>query len=89
LLFRSISTNRTQADTVLVTPDIALHAYHKFFDIALKDLEKHQLSAYLGEFTKAMQENARVQVTKENGNMVAHAQRVLAQTTVARILLEN
>lgn len=80
---------RTQADTVLVTPDIVLHAYHKFFDIALKDLEAHSLTVQLKQFVQALYENADTQMQKHTGDTSGHYQKILAQITVAKVLLEN
>ena len=80
---------RTPADTILVTPDIVLHAYHKFFDIALKDIEEHQLTVELTQFVRALYENADAQMKQHSGTARDHYQKILAQVTVARVLLEN
>jgi|SRR5579872_82121 len=81
--------DRTQADTVMVTPDIVLHAYHKFFDIALKDAEKNQLSPELGQFIDALYDNANIQMNQHSGAARDHYQKILAQITVARVVFEN
>ncbi|MDE2311854.1 MAG: DUF3160 domain-containing protein [Patescibacteria group bacterium] len=80
--------SRTPGDAVLVTPDVVLHAYHKFFDLALKDIERHQLSDALKQFTLALYNNVAAQA-QQSGAAQAHYQKILAQLTVARVLLEN
>ena len=41
---------RTPQNTKLITPDIVLHAYHKYFDLTLMELEADELSPLLRTF---------------------------------------
>lgn len=81
--------NRRPEDAVLVTPDTVLHAYHKYFELTLEELEQHDLSQALGDFLTGLHANL-VQASKNSqGDVKARYQNLEAQIVLARILLEN
>ncbi len=80
---------RAPEDAVFVTPDIVLHAYHKYFDLSLAELEQTDLSPALEKFLTEITGNVAQEITQATPDVAARYQNILAQLTVARVLLEN
>lgn len=80
---------RLPENTVLVTPDIALHAYHKFFEMTLEELEKKELAELLGQFLDSLWDNLATQAKSGQPTIRARAQVLLAQLAVARTLFDT
>jgi len=91
--FDSIGTSsifdRKPEETVLVTPDIVLHAYHKYFELTLKQLEQNELGTYLGNFLTSLQENLATATNNSSGTVLERYQNLQAQILLARVLWEN
>src|SRR4029077_10468605 len=80
---------RTPQNTKLVTPDIVLHAYHKYFDLTLTELEQNELSPLLGTFLTGLSNNAAQAAAQASADIAVRYQNILAQINVARALLET
>ncbi|MDD2680625.1 MAG: DUF3160 domain-containing protein [Patescibacteria group bacterium] len=80
---------RKPEDAVLVTPDTVLHAYHKYFELTLEQLEQHELSQALGSFLSGLHANLSVAVKDSQGEVRTRYQNLEAQIVLARILFEN
>lgn len=80
---------RAPENTVLITPDIALHAYHKFFEMTLEELEKKELAELLDQFLDSLWDNLATQVKSGQPEIRARAQVLLAQLAVARTLFDT
>jgi len=81
--------DRKPEDAVLVTPDTVLHAYHKYFELTLEQLEQRELNQALGEFLTGLHANLIAAVKNNSGEVKARYQNVEAQIVLARILFEN
>jgi len=81
--------DRQPADTVLINPDLVLHAYHKYFELTLEQLEQHELNQSLGEFLSGLHTNLAAAVAGSKGEVQQHYQRLEAQIVLARVLFEN
>jgi hypothetical protein len=73
----------------LVTPDIVLHAYHKYFDLTLTELEENELSPLLRTFLTELADNAAQAASLVPPEIALRYQNILSQMNVARALLEN
>jgi hypothetical protein len=73
----------------LITPDVVLHTYHKYFDLTLTELEETVLSEKLGVFLSALSENIIRAARSAGPDAAARYDQILAQMTVARVLFEN
>ena len=80
---------RAPEDAKLVTPDVVLHAYHKFFEMTLEQLEQNELAQSLGDFLDSLQSNLATASRSSSGTVQQRYQNLLAQVTVARVLFEN
>jgi hypothetical protein len=80
---------RAPQNTKLVTPDIVLHAYHKYFDLTLKELERDELLRLLKTFLSGLANNATQAATQAPADIAVRYQNILAEINVARTLLEN
>jgi len=80
---------RTPQNTKLITPDIVLHAYHKYFDLTLMELEANELSPLLRTFLTGLANNAAQAAGRAAPEIAVRYQNILAQINVARALLEN
>ncbi|MDR3642724.1 MAG: DUF3160 domain-containing protein [Candidatus Doudnabacteria bacterium] len=80
---------RTPDNTKLVTPDVVLHTYHKFFDMTLEQLEQKELAQSLGDFLNSLYGNLLGAEQNSTGYTQTRYQNLLAQMTVARVLFEN
>jgi hypothetical protein len=85
----SLIYGRLPEDTVLITPDTVLHAYHKYFELTLEQLEQHELNQSLGDFLISLNANLKEAVKNSSGPVQVRYQSLLAQLTLARILFEN
>ncbi len=81
--------DRKPEDAVLVTPDTMLHAYHKYFELTLEQLEQRELSAALGKFLTGLHANIAAAVKNSRGDVKTRYQNVEAQIVLARVLFEN
>ena len=82
------SEMRVPENAKLVTPDIALHAFHKFFSMTQEELEKAELRAQLKLFLTGLL-NAAAEAQKTVPSAARGYARVQAQMAVALVLLEN
>ena len=80
---------RDQTNAKLYTPDIVLHAYHKYFDDALKTLESRDLTVSLQQFLTLVNDNIAADLLNASGETVNHLNQLTAQVAVARTLLAN
>ncbi len=81
--------DRKPEDAVLVTPDTMLHAYHKYFELTLEQLEQHDLSVALGDFLSGLHKNIAQAAKNSRGDVKARYQNIEAQVVLARVLFEN
>jgi hypothetical protein len=81
--------DRKPEDTVLVTPDTVLHAYHKYFELTLEQLEQHELSQELGNFLSGLHANLALASKNSSAEVKTRYQNLEAQIVLARILFEN
>jgi hypothetical protein len=80
---------RKSEDTKLVTPDIMLHAYHKYLELTLEQLEQNELSKTLNDFLTSLHHNIVKAVQKNSGYIKERYQTLEAQIILARVLLDN
>lgn len=80
---------REPQNTRLVTPDIVLHAFHKFFENSLEYLEEHELSDVLRDFTADARQQLVARKNSASGKLAKRFEVLAAQFTVAQILFEN
>jgi hypothetical protein len=81
--------NRKPEDTKLVTPDIVLHAYHKYFELTLEQLEQNELTLTLGDFITQLHNNLAYAVKNNAGTVKERFQNLEAQIVLGRVLFEN
>ena len=81
--------NRKPEDTKLVTPDVVLQAYHRYFELTLEQLEKNELGKTLGDFIDSLHDNLATAVKNSSGDSKTHYQTLEAQIVLARVLFEN
>ncbi len=80
---------RKPEDSRLVTPDVVLHAYHKFFENTLELLEQNELGQTLNEFLVTLQTNLATAAKNSEGVIKERYQNLNAQIILARVLNEN
>ena len=73
----------------LVTPDVMLHAFHKYFENSLEYLERFDLAPLLRRFLQQAQARALTYRDQSGGKLAARYEVVAAQLTVPLIILEN
>jgi hypothetical protein len=73
----------------LVTPDVLLHAFHKYFENSLEYLERFDLAPLLRRFLQQAQANALRYRDQSSGKLAARYEVVAAQLTVPLVLLSN
>ncbi|OGR24817.1 MAG: hypothetical protein A2139_10845 [Desulfobacca sp. RBG_16_60_12] len=73
----------------LVTPDVMLHAFHKYFENSLEYLERFDLAPLLRRFLQQAQARALTYRDQFRGQLAARYEVVAAQMTVPLIILEN
>ncbi len=80
---------RSPENARFITPDVVLHAFHKFFSNSLKYLEKHDLAKMLRTFVQKTQAAALHYKEQSSGKLAGHYELIAAQITVPLILMEN
>ncbi len=80
---------RVPENTKLVTPDIVLHAFHKFFAMTQEQLEKAELRASLKQFLEGLLATATDAQKKAPPAASRSYDRIRAQVAVSLTLLEN
>lgn len=80
---------RKPENAKFVTPDIVLHGYHKYFEMTLEELEKHDLRNALTSFLDDMVAGALAATKSGDAVTKERAQSVAAQMITAQILLQN
>ena len=80
---------RTPEDTVLVTPDVVLNGYHKYFEMTLEQLEQTSLASDLGSFITSLHSNLAQAVASSTGTTKERYQNLEAQIVLARVLFET
>lgn len=73
----------------LVTPAIVLHAFHKYLENVLEQLEKTVLRETLLHFTGEMQRQALACKNATAGDLAGRFELIAAQFTVPAVILEN
>lgn len=73
----------------LVTPDVLLHAFHKYFENSLEYLERFDLAPLLRGFLTQAQAGALKYRDQSSGKLAARFEVVAAQLTVPLVLLAN
>jgi hypothetical protein len=73
----------------LVTPDVMLHAFHKYFENSLEYLERFDLAPLLRRFLHQAQIQALKYRAQSSGKLAARYEVVAAQLTVPLVILEN
>lgn len=84
-----VAAARQPADAVLVTPDVVLHAYHKFFELTLEELERTDLNVALGRFLRSMRSNLATAAAGSDGSLRERYLNLEAQITLAQVLYQN
>ncbi len=84
-----LALSREPQNARFITPDIALHAYHRFFEMTLEQLEAHELNNTLKQFLNELSSNLSNRLKTSSPELKDSYGRLLAQITVARVLLEN
>ncbi len=82
-------SERSPENAKLVTPDVVLHSYHRFFELTLEQLEGHELGSTLHDFLVGLSDNLVHALKNSPVELKNSYERLLAQITVARVLLEN
>ncbi|MEK7618727.1 MAG: DUF3160 domain-containing protein, partial [Patescibacteria group bacterium] len=85
----SSAVYREPQNAVFVTPDVVLHAYHKFFELTLEELEKGDLATLLDQFLSSLWENLKTQTAAAPSDTRPRFEKLLAQITVARVLFDT
>jgi hypothetical protein len=86
--FESVAERRPE-NARLVTPDVVLHAFHKYFENSLEYLERFDLAPLLRRFLGQAQANALKYRDQSSGKLAARYEVVAAQLTVPLVLLAN
>ncbi|MCX6797861.1 MAG: DUF3160 domain-containing protein [Candidatus Falkowbacteria bacterium] len=81
--------DRKPEDALLISPDIVLHAYHKYFELTLEQLEQNELNQALGEFLSGLHGNLISAVANSQGEVKKRYQNLEAQIVLAQVLYEN
>ncbi|MBU4232441.1 MAG: DUF3160 domain-containing protein [Proteobacteria bacterium] len=82
-------SERKPENARLVTPDVLLHAFHKYFQNSLEYLERFDLAPLLRRFLQQAQANALKYRGQSSGKLAARYEVVAAQLTVPLVILEN
>lgn len=80
---------RKPENAKLVTPDIVLHGYHKYFELTLEELEKQDLRSSLSSFLDEMVAGSLALAQDGDAATKERAPWIAAQMITAQILLEN
>ncbi len=80
---------RSPENARLVTPDLALHAFHKFFSMTLEELEKAELRSQLKDFLSGLAGAASRARKEAPAAARSGYERIQTQAAVALTLLET
>ena len=80
---------RAPQNAKLITPDVVLHAFHKFFENSLEYLEQNELAETLRHFTANTRQQLVSRKNSADEELAKRYENLAAQFTVAQILLEN
>ncbi len=83
------TADRRPEDAKLVTPDVVLHAYHKFFEMTLEQLEQKELSDALGAFLRDLHANLAAAAKRSKGAAQERYRNLEAQFALARVMFED
>jgi len=83
------ASERKPENARLVTPDVLLHAFHKYFENSLEYLERFDLAPLLRRFLSQAQANALKYRGQSSGKLAARYELVAAQLTVPLVILGN
>ena len=86
---RGPMTQRLPENARLVTPDVLLHAFHKYFENSLEYLERFDLAPLLRSFLRQAQARALQYRDQSSGKLAARYELVAAQLTVPLVILSN
>jgi len=86
---RGSAAMRKPENVRLVTPDVMLHAFHKYFENSLEYLERFELAPLLRRFLYHAQARALECRARSSGTLAARYEVVAAQLTVPLVILEN
>ncbi len=81
--------NRKLEDTVFVTPDVVLHAYSRYLNLTLEELENTQLTTALGAFLNDLHSNLANASKYSTDTVHDRYMNLEAQIVLAQVLLEN
>ncbi|MCF7836726.1 DUF3160 domain-containing protein [Candidatus Gracilibacteria bacterium] len=82
-------STRAPENSKLVTPDVVLHGFHKFFENTLEYLEQNELTDTLKNFTADTRAKLLALKNSADSAIAARYEVLAAQFTVAQILFEN
>jgi hypothetical protein len=80
---------RKASDAVLVTPDVVLQAFHRFFEMTLEELERGELNDLLGTFLRALHTNLAAAAETADGPVAERYRTLEAQVVLALVLFED
>ncbi|MDO8489838.1 MAG: DUF3160 domain-containing protein [bacterium] len=80
---------RAPENAKYVSSDLALHAYHKFFEMTLEELEQHELYDGLDRFLSGLFENINTARGAASAELKPRYDLLGAQVATARALLAN
>jgi hypothetical protein len=83
------AAERRPENARLVTPDVVLHAFHKYFGNSLEYIERFDLAPLLRRFLSQAQANALKYRDQSGGKLATRYELVAAQLTVPLVLLSN
>jgi len=73
----------------LVNPDVLLHAFHKYMENSLEDLEKTSLAPQVRQLVQHLQTQAFAFQKLSRGDLARHYELIAAQMTIPLIMLQN
>src|SRR5258708_2075527 len=82
-------SERNPEDTKLITPDIVLHAYHKYFEMTLEQLEQNELNKALGDFITQLHTNLANAAKNSSGLVKERYQNLESEVVLGQVLFEN
>ncbi len=83
------AASRKPENARLVTPDVLLHAFHKYFENSLEYLERFDLAPLLRRFLSQAQASALKYRDQSSGKLAVRYEVVAAQLTVPLVVLSN
>jgi hypothetical protein len=85
----TLPIERKPENARLVTPDVVLHAFHKYFQNSLEYLETYDLASLLHRFLQQAQARALEYRAASGGQLAERYEVIAAQLTVPLIIMEN